>query len=106
MLTYQLKESFENLKNAGLTINRFVTVTASDIKLFLTLTITVTKTSMVQSSLSQGLTKTNLFQTTSYDGWNRTETKNDITLIEKNSVMMIKSLKNFSCRICTNRKTV
>ena len=55
-------------KNAGLTINRFVTVTASDIKLFLTLTITVTKTSMVQSSLNQGLTKTNLFQTTSYDG--------------------------------------
>ena len=50
---------------------------------------------MVQSSLSQGLTKTNLFQTTAYDGWNRTETKNDITLIEKNSVMMIKSLKKF-----------
>ena len=68
MLTYQLKESLENLKNAGLTINRFVTVTASDIKLFLTLTITVTKTSMVQNSLNQGLTKTNLFQTTSYDG--------------------------------------
>ena len=53
---------------AGLTINRFVTVTVSDIKLFLTLTITVTKTSMVQNSLNQGLTKTNLFQTTSYDG--------------------------------------
>ena len=55
-------------EHAGLTINRFVTVTASDIKLFLTLTITVTNTSMVQSSLNQGLTKTNLFQTTSYDG--------------------------------------